>query len=144
MHQTVIKNWSYFRCPCCDMPVSLPPQGQLGKTEDLRYQPTGSWPIELLCVERTRWGQAVPGEFYEPFLVHSKQPLSDLWEIVCECAHENCEMKHTLYAHSLIDIDAGVLADIAAHAEGQAPACRGIHRLEMSQEKIAGVRRIPL
>lgn len=139
MHPPRFEFRSYFHCPCCNESVSLPPQGQLGKTGGLHYQPTGSWPIEILCVERIQWGRAIPGEFHEPFLVDPKQALSGLWEIACECVHENCGMPFVIYAHSWINIDARAIADIAARATNQAPACRGVHNLELGQEKISRV-----
>ena len=81
--------------------IVLPRQSLLGIFEGLNYQPTGVWPITLLCFlhghvfERSA-GTAQFGPV--PATVHTTQSMP-LWLIECRCAQGNCGKTMRLFGY---------------------------------------------
>jgi hypothetical protein len=80
--------------------IVLPPQSLLGRFEGLDDQPTGIWPITLLCL----WHGHV-SEYSAEAVQYGAVPTMDrtkataaLWVIECECAQGNCGRKRLLFA----------------------------------------------
>lgn len=88
-----------FRCPC-GHPAVLSLRSPVGKYEGLLYRPnTDAWPLRLLCIN---CGQVTPRlqgvfESIDPMTLGSRSSEA-LWKVGCECAHQNCESTHILYA----------------------------------------------
>jgi hypothetical protein len=78
--------------------IPLPLQSPLGKYEGLRYQPMGEWPLVFLCLWHARVYECRPDSIHlETDMRLPGQPVSPLWRIECDCAHENCGKLHTIY-----------------------------------------------
>ena len=78
--------------------IPLPLQSPLGKYADQKYQPMGKWPSAFLCLRHGRVSVDWPDSIrhgIEPRV--PGQPVPQLWQIECECAHENCGTLHTIY-----------------------------------------------
>jgi len=81
--------------PCC---IFLPLQNPLPTFVDQQNQPTGIWTATFLCLLHGTVCVCRSDQ------VHSEIAPADpdqrnypFWEIVCECGHENCETRHTIY-----------------------------------------------
>lgn len=78
--------------------IPLPLQSPLGIYAGQQYQPMGEWPATFLCLPHGRasvyWPDSIHHEI-EPMV--PGQPVPPLWQIECDCALENCGMRHTIY-----------------------------------------------
>jgi hypothetical protein len=98
--------WTHVHCVKMDCPagddqycyIPLPHQSPLGIIADRQYQPIGEWPATFLCLRHGRvfiyWPYSILHEI-EPRV--PGEPVPPLWQIECECAHENCGKLHTIY-----------------------------------------------
>ena len=88
--------------PPCYIP--LPRQSPLGIYEGLLYRPMGEWPLTFLCLPHGRVYECWPDSIHlEVDMRLPGQPVSPLWKIECECAHDNCGRIHTLYTGQITD-----------------------------------------
>jgi hypothetical protein len=78
--------------------IPLPLQSPIGIYEGQKYRPMGKWPVTFLCL---RHGQA---SAYLPDMIRHGiesmvpgQPVPQMWQIECQCAHEHCGKLHTIY-----------------------------------------------
>ena len=78
--------------------IPLPLQSPLGIYAGLQYQSTGAWPVTFLCLLHGRvsvdWPDSIRLEIEQRV---PGQPVPQLWQIECECDHENCGKLHTIY-----------------------------------------------
>lgn len=80
--------------------IVLPRQSPLGTFAGLGDQPTGVWPITLLCLQHAHMFVRSSDKVQfgaVPELGHKKES-TDLWVIECECAQGNCGRKKTIFA----------------------------------------------
>jgi hypothetical protein len=94
-----------FNCPLCHEHVVLPRQSPLRTYVGQQYRPSGIWPIDFLCFRYAQVSQ-VPVESIRLDVIVVPGPVSGeaaLWQIECECVHENCGMLHTIYTKYLAD-----------------------------------------
>lgn len=80
--------------------IVLPHQSRLGTFEGLDDQPTGVWPITLLCLQHGRVFErsADTVQFGPVPRMGRRTESTALWEIVCECAQGNCGRKKRIFA----------------------------------------------
>jgi hypothetical protein len=90
-----------MNCPAgdnqfCNIP--LPLQSPIGIYADRQYQPIGEWPVTCLCLRHglvsAYWLDSI---HHEIEMMALGQPVPQMWQIECECAHENCGKLHTIY-----------------------------------------------
>lgn len=90
-----------FLNPC---KIFLPHPVPLETFEDPLNLPTGIWPATFLC---SRHGTTCVCNSHdvrhEIDLLDQGQPTPNFWEIECECAHENCGSRHTIYTGEMPD-----------------------------------------
>jgi hypothetical protein len=84
--------------------IFLPHQSPLGIFEDQQRQPTGEWPAVFLCLGH---GQSCvrPADSIrlDVEVLAPHQPMPPFWRIECECGHENCGKRHTIYTARMLD-----------------------------------------
>lgn len=125
-----------FQCPLCSEHMILPRQSPLGTYVDQQYQPSGIWPINFLCF---RYGQVsqVPRESIHLDTIVVQAPVSGeaaLWQIECECVHENCGMYHAIYTKYLADESAKNVERLLLDST-HLLACTQEHNAEFSAER---------
>jgi hypothetical protein len=126
-----------FACPLCSESIALPRQNHLGKYVDLRYQPSGEWPITLLCSRYARLSE-VPPESIRLETRVALGPISGpmvLWRIESECAHENCGANYAIYTTSYADESTEGVMRFLSDANPVID-CVGDHRLEFSLDRM--------
>lgn len=87
-------------CPKCLGRIVLPRRSLLGEYEGEVYQPTGAWPLTIVC---TRTGQmsGVGADAIRLEIEEAKDLLSPevvLWQIEARCDREGCGCRTTRYA----------------------------------------------
>lgn len=84
--------------------IPLPRQSPLGRYDGLDYQPTGEWPTIFLCLRHALAYECSPASVHlETDMRLPNQSVSPLWKIDCECDHENCGRRHTIYTGHVSD-----------------------------------------
>jgi hypothetical protein len=126
-----------FQCPACYEHMILPRQSPLGKYGDQQYLPMDTWPIEFLCF---RLGQVclVQVAAIHQETIAALAPTSgeaDLWQIVCECDHENCGEHRAIYTKYLADETAQNVCGILLSAAHVVPCSKG-HTLKLNAKKM--------
>jgi hypothetical protein len=100
---TPARRWDYSVILDCERPgkrcrIFLPRQIRSGTPVYQHYQPKDGWPATFLCLQHgipsVRHGTDVRRDICRP---DPREPVPPLWRIVCECAHENCGERHTIY-----------------------------------------------
>jgi hypothetical protein len=134
---TLIRDAYRFPCPLCKVSIVLPRQSRLGTYEGQYCQPTGEWPIQLLCIQRGRAYECT-GEG----LRRSLEPVPDqspqaavLWWIDCECDQRGCRRHSSIYTWWPGN---AALSDIVNAAIEAAPtiACTADHKLALKPDKM--------
>jgi hypothetical protein len=83
------------KSPCY---IPLPRQSLLGTFEGQHCLPKGEWPATFLCLRHGRAFVCFPDSIHLEIDIRLPgQPVSSLWRIECECAHENCGKLHSIY-----------------------------------------------
>ena len=126
-----------FQCPLCQEHTVLPRQSPLGTYVGQQYQPSGIWPINFLCF---RYEQAceVGHDAIHLETIVVQAPVSGeaaLWQIECECAHENCGMHHAIYTKYLADEKPANVVGIVLNASPTI-ACTWTHPVVFLAEKM--------
>ena len=130
-----------FQCPKCFEHTTLPRQSPLGTSVDQQYQPTDIWPINFLCF---RYGQvfSVQAAAIHQTTIVALAPNSgaaSLWEIECECVHNNCGKHHAIYTKYLTDAPTSVVIDILLKAYPTI-ACTEEHSVEFRADRMEAHR----
>jgi hypothetical protein len=138
--QTPIVRGFYFRCPVCAEPILLPRRSLLGTYEGLEYRHTDIWPISFLCTRSERLcvcsAEAIHPQIGPVMDPHRGQGV--LWKIDCQCGHENCARRSTIYAIYSRDADAREIIDTVLHATATC-TCDGDHPLDYAAETTTAV-----
>jgi hypothetical protein len=133
-----IKRGSCFLCPACTEPILLPHRSLLGTCEGREYRPTGIWPIGFLCTQSLRVCEC-SGEEIRPEIAPVMDPHQGrgvLWQIDCECAHENCGVRSTVYTIHSADADVTEIVGMLLYASSTS-ICAGGHPLHLEKEAVS-------
>ncbi len=131
------------QCPLCDESIDLPRQSPLGTFSGLQRQPSRKWPITFLCRERELMcqmeaPQGDPNSVVVGTTIAERQLV--LYEIECECAHENCERNVAIYTTDFAVASEDQIVDkLLRGLSTPSPPVRfpsGSHDLELRRDEI--------
>jgi hypothetical protein len=130
-----------IECPLCHASIALPRQSPLGKYGGLTYQPTDKWPITFWCSAVGQLCAVAPPRSHPKTIAvpDHTQPWVALWEIECECAHENCGRHHTIYSRDYSSAPKTDIADALWRILGTSGTrirCSSDHYLLLTPTKI--------
>jgi hypothetical protein len=127
-----------FRCPMCGGSVVLPRQSALGEYGGQQYhRRTDRWPLIFLCRERGKLCECSTDSIQTNPVQKPIPPphLASLWEIECECAHNDCGLAYTIYAKYQQDETPGNMTNTLLQSK-PILACDGGHPVKFQAEKI--------
>lgn len=131
-----------FPCPVCGGHTVLPRRSPLGTYGELQYQPTDAWPINFLCFHNGQVSQVPRGAIRPDTLVTEQIPTpgaASLWQIQCECAHENCGKRHTIYSKYSTDAQPSDVGKLLFQPAQSIP-CTSTHALEIRVDTVTADR----
>jgi hypothetical protein len=98
---TTVRMDAYFLiCLCGAETIALPPRSPLGIYEGQQRQPTGIWPIELVCTHLGRLFERSAREVQFEGTLHREGQNKHshvLWQIERKCGREHCAKNHAIF-----------------------------------------------
>jgi hypothetical protein len=98
-----------MRLECSDLDkekcnIPLPPQSPLGIFSGQQHLPMGDWPANFLCLRHMHMSARYPNNVHLEIEMRAPfEPVPPLWRIECECGHENCGKRQTIYTSRMPD-----------------------------------------
>lgn len=123
---------------CADERIVLPRQSPLGIAEGLDYQPMGMWPVIFVCTQHGSVFLRYPEEVALESVPDQLPRGNRLWQIECQCAHDNCVRMFDIYTTGFLSADSAEIVSRILRANPKI-ACNG-HDLVLKEQRMAAHR----